>query len=292
MDIKDIIDNVKDLAEDAKEELFEVTDTEDMNENTQTTNYKEDNGGLWQFVKKAFKEKQKGKMILVILVVLLILAVFVTFFINPFHFNFGFVNRKTTIDKTANVVTEIRKISEFTTAVFYKELVLQDAKYKYKQRKIYQKSDNWYKRQLGLDKKVVGIETDSTEIGRIVIIAKGVIRAGVNFSRLTEDDFEVRNDTLLVSMPQAEIFDVIINPSDIEFFDRKGDYWNEESIRDMINNGKSLMYEQAMNENILEKANKYGIERMVSMFKVFGFKDVLVSIKEPEISIPEIETVE
>ena len=286
MGIKNIIDNAKYLAQEAREELLdnkeEVTDTQIIDGNIQSTDYEEDGrGGLWLFIKKAFEKKQKGNMILIILAALLILAFCVTFFINPFHFNFGFVNRKTEIDKTANVVTEIRKISEFTTAVFYKELVLQDVKYKYKEHKVYKKSDNWYKRQLGLDKTVVGTQIDSTEIGRIVIIAKGNIRTGFNFSRLTANDFEVRNDTLFVTLPQAEIFDVIINPSDIEFFDRKGNYWDEENIREILANGKTIMYEQAMKENILEKANKYGIEKLGTMFKTFGFKEVVVSIKEP-----------
>ena len=43
------------------------------------------------------------------------------------------------------------------------------------------------------------------------------------------------------------------------------------------------MYEHAMNENILEKANKYGVEKMSNILKTFGFKEVVVSIKEPNI---------
>lgn len=285
-DINDIFGNAKKLVEEAKGEFLNIADetkkTQNTNHKAKNANIEEELGDLGQM--NTHYEKQNRKSILVI-VVILVLAFITLFFIKPFHSD----NRKVDIANTTNVVSEIRKMSEFTTAAFYKELVLQDAKYKYKQHNVYQKSDNWYKRQLGMDKKVVGVETDSTEIGRIVIIAKGTIRAGFNFSRLTANDFEIRNDTLFVTMPQAEIFDVIINPSDIEFFDRRGNYWEEEDIRKIINNGKSEMYEQAMNENILGKANRYGKERLGAIFKAFGFKEVVVYIKESSTSFPSLD---
>ena len=210
----------------------------------------------------------------------LVFAFVFIFLINPFHFNIGFTNRKLEIEKTTNLVKEIKKIAEFTTACFYEELVIEDTKYKYKERKVYKKSDNWYKRQLGLGKTEVGTQIDSTEIGKIVLIAKGKIRAGLNFSKLTEDDFRIQNDTLYATLPEAEIFDIIINPSDIEFFHRDGNYWDEESISELVSRGKITMYDHAMSENILEKANKYGIEKMSNIFKTFGFKEAVVTIKE------------
>lgn len=205
------------------------------------------------------------------------------FLVNPFHFNIGFANRKKLeIEKTTNLVTEIKKIAEFTTACFYEELVIQDIKYKYKEHKVYKKSDTWWKRQIGKDRELVGTEIDSTEIGKIVIIAKGKIRAGLNFAKLSEGDFKIQNDTLYATLPSAEIFDIIINPSDIEFFHRDGNYWDDASISELVSRGKNTMYNHAMDEDILEKANKYGIEKMSNIFKTFGFKEAIVSIKEVE----------
>lgn len=225
---------------------------------------------------------------------LLAAAVFVfafvfIFLINPFHFNIGFANRKLEIEKTTNLVKEIKKIAEFTTACFYEELVIEDTKYKYKERKIYKKSDKWYKRRLGLDKTEVGTQIDSTEIGKIVLIAKGKIRAGLNFSKLTEDDFKIQNDTLYATLPEAEIFDIIINPSDIEFFHRHGNCWDEKSISELVSRGKISMYDHAMSENLLEKANKYGVEKMSNIFKTFGFKEAIVTLKETEADSTSIE---
>ena len=233
-------------------------------------------------MKNAAKSSNKTFNPIVLIIAATLVAVFIfIFLINPFHFKIGFANKKLEIEKTTNLVTEIKKIAEFTTACFYEELVIQDIKYKYKEHPVYKKSDNWYKRQLGLDKTVTGIQIDSTEIGRIAIIAKGKIRAGLNFSKLTENDFRISNDTLYATFPQAEIFDIIINPSDIEFFHRKGNFWDNEGIAELVNKGKSTMYEHAMNENILEKANKYGVEKMSNILKTFGFKEVVISIKEP-----------
>ena len=226
---------------------------------------------------------------LMISIVVLVAAFVFVFFINPFHFKFGFANTKLEIEKTTNLVTEIKKIAEFTTACFYEELVIQDIKYKYKERKIYKKSDVWWKRQIGKDKEFVGVEIDSTEIGKIVLIAKGKIRAGLDFSKLTENDLRIQNDTLFATLPPAEIFDIIINPSDIEFFHRDGNYWDDASIAQLVSKGKDTMYKHAMDENILEKANKYGVEKMSNIFKTFGFKEAIVSIKEPESSMQSIE---
>ena len=287
-DIKDIVDDVKELTKEAKDGLHNMQmETDEMtfaNAIIGSGNHQKEDGDSPQFP----KEKQKRTIFVLVAIVLLLLTLIFVFLINPSNSK----KRQKGVAITTNVVSEINKISEFTTAAFYKEIVLQDAKYKYKQHKVYQQSDNRYKRAFGMDKKVVGVETDSTEIGRIVIIAKGRIRAGFNFSRLRAEDLVVKNDTLMVAMPQAEVFDIIINPSDIEFFDRKGDYWDEDDIKEIIQNGKVAMYEQAMNENILEKANQYGVERMASIFKAFGFKEVLVSIKEPVISIPSVEKTE
>ena len=220
--------------------------------------------------------------VLIALIGIVFAFVFI-FLVNPFHFNIGFANRKKLeIEKTTNLVTEIKKIAEFTTACFYEELVIQDIKYKYKEHKVYKKSDTWWKRQIGKDKELVGTEIDSTEIGKIVIIAKGKIRAGLNFAKLSEGDFKIQNDTLYATLPSAEIFDIIINPSDIEFFHRDGNYWDDASISELVSRGKNTMYNHAMDEDILEKANKYGIEKMSNIFKTFGFKEAIVSIKEVE----------
>ena len=50
---------------------------------------------------------------------------------DPFKLNLNFLGKELTIDKTANVITEIKKISEFTTACFFEDRIIQENKYKY-----------------------------------------------------------------------------------------------------------------------------------------------------------------
>ncbi len=232
---------------------------------------------------------KKNIIISAIVVVFVLALAFVFLYVNPFDFKIGFDKKQLEIERTANLVTEIKKISEFTTACFYEELVIKDVKYKYKERKIYQKSDNWYKRQLGLGKKEIGTQIDSTEIGSLVLIAKGKIRAGLNFSKLTQEDFRIQNDTLYATLPEAEIFDIIVNPSDIEIFHRDGDYWNETNVSELVSKGKMTMRDDAMLENILEKANKYGLEKMSNIFKTFGFKEAIVTLKKTDTANQPVE---
>ena len=205
------------------------------------------------------------------------------------------LGQKLKIDKTANVISGIKKISEFTTTCYFEEMVLSEKKYKFKDYPVYLALEdgskkpavktifdknslkdkvNAAKELFGSGKAQNGVPRDSTEIGRIVIIAKGTVRAGYDFSKIKEKDLNINGDTLFVRLPEVEIFDAIINPSGFETFDYTGS-WSDEEEKAIKNKAVKQLREDAIKFGIIAKAQTAGKEKVCSFFKAFGFNQVM-----------------
>lgn len=209
------------------------------------------------------KEKKKTtKTIIIILVILAGLAAVAFFAMKKGLLDFNGDELK--IDETATVVTEIKKISEFTSACFYEEIILQETK----------AADNVTNKVVGFFGKKEAVITDE-----IVIIANGKVRAGFNLKDLADNDIMVNGDTLQVSLPKAEIFDVIVNPSDFDIYIEDGT-WDEQKVVEIKNKAITKIKEDAINEGILEKAQESGVKKLTEMFKTFGYEEVIVMVKE------------
>ena len=163
------------------------------------------------------------------------------------------------IEDTANIVEEVKKISEFTTACFYEESVIQGSKTTTKK--------HWYGEK---------IDTIKHEI---VLTAKCKVRAGFDLSMLGEDDLVVKGDTVSIKLPVPKVFDVISNPSDYNIFEDSGD-WGHEEIVAMQLERKEKVLENALEHNILEKANHIGKGRIVTLFQGFGFNVINVTLSD------------
>lgn len=162
-----------------------------------------------------------------------------------------FAQEELKIDPTESVVEEIKNISEFTTACYFEEYVLQTTK---------EASGNtltkWVK---------------STP--EVVILSKGKVRAGVDLSKVSNEDIRINGDTLSMRIPQAEIFDVIVNPSDYEIFIETGD-WTHDEITKLVSQGREKVKNNALKDNIIEKAQESSRKKLEKLFKTLGFKQV------------------
>ena len=184
---------------------------------------------------------------------------------------------KLSIDTTANVVTEMKKISEFTSACFYEEIVLQE-------KKTSKIADNAVGNKMaGLMGKKDGLVNDE-----LVIVASGKVRAGFRLSNLDENHVSIIGDTLIVDLPKAEIFDVIVNPSDIDIYIEDGT-WDHEQVTKLENKAVGQIKADAEREGILDKATKSGVKKLTEMFKTFGFSVVKVTVEGQEVKIEETE---
>ena len=169
-----------------------------------------------------------------------------------------YITKELTIDKTANVVEKIRKISEFTTACYYEEAVLQDDKVEAGEQN----------RLMSL----ANIEADSV-YSEVVILAKGRVRAGYDLSKVAADQIKVGGDSISIVLPKPEIFDVIASPSDYEMYIEEGK-WSHEEISTIQTNYREALKASSLESGILEKADKSGKERLELFLKALGFSYV------------------
>ena len=203
-----------------------------------------------------------AKVATIVIAAAIIIGGFFLLKMNPFGWHINFLGiSELKIDDTANVVEKIKKISEFTTACYYEEFVLKEGK----------------KEASKLEgvAKFVKVQADST-LNEIVILSKGTVRAGYNLSKISTTDLMISNDTIIISLPEPEIFDVILNPSDYEFFVREGK-WSHEEITAIQSTAKDRVLNDAINAGILDKADVVGKERIQGLFKTFGFNVVQVN---------------
>lgn len=280
------------------------------------------------------------KSIILIIAIVAGLAIFSSVFVfDPFKLNLSLFKHELSIDKTANVVSQIKKISEFTTACYYEEIVLQKDKYSYSEHKVYDKtaskenlvnvkksaSSAWGKVKEATKKATNAVKhnedsttrgklasaavavkdivvasgsataevasksaselvdlakkddvvIDSTKVGTIVYIVKAKVRAGFDLSKIEEGDLIAKGDTLSIKLPAIEIFDVIVNPSDWEIVDRVGE-WSDDDIRMLQTTAKVDIKNDAIAYGLLEKAESFGKESLISLFKTFGFSEVVI----------------
>lgn len=110
---------------------------------------------------------------------------------------------------------------------------------------------------------------------QLVLIGRGKILAGTDLSLLTDTSITIKNDTLRLYLPKAQILDAILNPSDFETFVEKGDWLNEEVIL-VKAKARREMIEHAIEENILSKADSKAKSVMENFLENMGYKHVLI----------------
>lgn len=201
------------------------------------------------------KAKIKLTLIVIVIIAAVIGGLFLGAKLNLFEFPFDFGRKPLTIEKTANVITEIKKIGEFTTACFYEEIAVQDAR---------------------VDTvTILGLERHKNH--EIVLIGKGKVRAGFDLAKIQESDMKVHGDTLDLALPHAEIFDIILNPSDFDIEYESGD-WDNENTKPAKAAARKQLEEDALAGGLLQKAEASGLGRLKNLFTAFGYSEVNLSI--------------
>ena len=208
-------------------------------------------------------KKIKGIIVAVVAIVILVGGAFVLYKLGVFG-----KKGELSIDKTANVVTEIKKISEFTSACFYEEIILQETKAS-------SVVDNSAGRKVA---SWLGKDSKELMSDQLVIVANGTVRAGFRLDQLDENKITITADTLSLVLPKAEIFDVIVNPSDFDIYIEDGT-WDHEKVVEVENRAIDQVKSDAIKEGILEKATETGIKRLTEMFKAFGFAEVMIMVE-------------
>ena len=220
-----------------------------------------------------------------IITLIVIAAVLIVGFCVSYKYGhiFDFMKREPlNIDNTANVVEEIKRIGEFTTACYYEEMALQDS-YVEKTQVMGREADKLAGkalRKVGLDGWASRADNVSTVVNsdnEILLIGKGHVRAGFDLAKVQESDLDVHGDTLYVKLPSAEVFDIIMNPSDFTTEYEKGT-WSHELTKPIKERAKTTLEQNAIDGGILTKAEESGKKQLEAIFTAFGFKQVIITV--------------
>lgn len=170
-----------------------------------------------------------------------------------------------TILDTPNVVEKIRKISELNTYTYIDQVVVKDEKV------TMEKNNEVSKRAA----KLFGSEVvDTVAVNHeIVLLVSGRVRAGYDLSKMKEQHISISNDTIRLQLPPAEFLDVISNPSDIIIYHTEGN-WSHEETQNLEVEGRKRIEQNAIDRDILGRAEKAGKEKVEGLFKSFGFNVV------------------
>ena len=193
------------------------------------------------------------------------------------------------IDETMTIVEEVKKIGEFVSACYFEELVVTRTKpSKENKEEVTDSLSDREKMDKSIKNTVKFLVTPTPYLlynkyknseCQIVLLTRGKIRAGFDLQKLTEKDFKYVNDTLFLTLPQVETFDIIMNPSDITVMYETGK-WSHEEITGFVTMARDSMVVNAKNYGYEEKARDNGVEKLKSMFATFGFPNVVIDIKQ------------
>ncbi len=193
-------------------------------------------GGLWDTLKEFLIRRKRLVIYAAVAVVATVVAIMII------HRNQVGKNRYETLVQT---ITEMKRISEFCTANYIGEVMIQDEDNQFLKRK------------------------------NIVLIVRGKVRMGYDLSKM---ETKVVNDsTINLTLPHAQVLDIITNPSDIRIFNEKGN-WSHERVTITKNAARAKLLELVMEDNMLATAEDNGKRQLEAIFSSFGFKHVNIAV--------------
>ena len=225
-------------------ELVPETDAAEVQPEQQPTDAPEDVseekkqlsfGDVWKALLEFLIKKKRTVMYIALALVAVLVVVFII------YRNQVGKNRYETLVQT---ITEMKRISEFCTANYIGEVMIQDEEKQFLNHK------------------------------SIVLIVRGKVRMGYDLSKM--ETVVVNDSTINITLPQAQVLDIITNPSDIRTFNEKGT-WSHERVTITKNAARAKLLELVMEENLLATAEDNGKRQLAAIFSSFGFKHVNIA---------------
>jgi Protein of unknown function (DUF4230) len=159
------------------------------------------------------------------------------------------------IENTPILIKEIRELTQLITITSYDEVVVDSVK-----------------TSTDILTAITGL---SLNPDRIVIIARGSVQAGTNLRYLSENDIAVEEDSVTIRLPQAEILEVIVNPSGFSTFSETG-VWSPDAVNLVKAKAKRVIEYRAVQKNILQMAESRSRMLMENFLRSAGFKKVTI----------------
>ena len=205
--------------------------------------------------------KSLQRFLIVIAVIFLIIFLFQKINWLPSFKNI-FKSEAVVTDETPIIIREINTLSQLITVTFTDEVVMDTAK-------IGNGMPSLLPTNIGT-MLVPGLD-------RLVIIGRGKVLVGTNLKNIQEKDIHVTGDSIHVLLPHAKILETIMNPSDFETFDEKGN-WNEDAVTALKIKIRNEMNLHAIQQNVLQKADARCKNIIETFLRNAGFKKVTITL--------------
>lgn len=198
-----------------------------------------------------------------LLLILLILGIIILFQQTKLFppFKDWFKSKPLLIDDTPLVIEQVKQIAQLQTVQMYAEVI----------------ADSSILTQAGITNqalKSIGMMTlPFAEQKKLVLIIKGKVIAGIDLKKLGADQVYVKDDSVSIVLPLAEIWEVITNPSDIETFIEEG-AWTDAEVRAVKNAARRHLLEEAASQHLLKQAADRAKLVIGQFLQSVGFKKI------------------
>lgn len=169
------------------------------------------------------------------------------------------------VKEQVTFLEQVQSISEVATAEMYTKVIVE-------------REDNEF---FG---KSIGVDLPGTK-RQLLFAIPGSIRAGVDFSLLTEQDIKVNEEqkTVELSIPHATFLgEAEIFFDKVEVYSYEGLFREKENIEEayeLANEAERLIVEEASSQGVLEMAEQNAEKALKGMFSFLGY-DVTILYKE------------
>lgn len=165
------------------------------------------------------------------------------------------------VDVRASVITQVRRVSELTTTVFVMETVANASK----------------------DRTLGPFTVGQT---KLLYVAHGEVRAGVDLSQITPEDITVAGDTIVISLPPPRILDAKIDVGKSYVYDYEENFFAPPSP-ELQSVAEQTALQQiragACDADILQTANEEAELAIGSLLTAAGYANVTVLAQPPPV---------
>ena len=179
------------------------------------------------------------------------------------------------IEETPNIVEAVEQIQELCTEYYYDEVMVKDSILKSGASRTLtdaaNSAGNFFSNLFTKKESNAGESSKKQIISQLdkelVVIVKVTCRVGFDLRQIM-----VNGDTLFINLPKAQFLETIVNPTHLDIFAESGSWDFPQELQEVIKYAKMTVEQRAINDNILEKADKSGRKILECLFSTMGFK--------------------
>ena len=114
---------------------------------------------------------------------------------------------------------------------------------------------------------------------RVVLVASGVVKAGVDLGKMSEGDVLISGDVLTIKLPKAEVLDAYLKDRETKVLDRSTGLFREfdkDLEQEARKQAVGPMLIAAKKNGIVADAEERAVLQLQAFFGKLGFKDVRI----------------